>query len=45
MGITVLLVDDHRVLRDGVRRLLETAGDIRVVAVADNGREALQKGH
>ena len=43
MGITVLLADDHGVLRDGVRRLLEATGDIRVVAVADNGREALEK--
>jgi DNA-binding NarL/FixJ family response regulator len=31
------------VLRDGVRRLLEATGDIRVVAIADNGREALEK--
>ncbi len=44
MGITVLLADDHGVLRDGVRRLLEATGDIRVVAVADNGREALGEG-
>ena len=43
MGITVLLADDHGVLRDGVRRLLEATGDIRVVAVADNGHEALEK--
>jgi DNA-binding NarL/FixJ family response regulator len=43
MGITVLLADDHGVLRDGVRRLLEASGGIRVVAVADNGREALEK--
>jgi DNA-binding NarL/FixJ family response regulator len=43
MGITVLLADDHGVLRDGVRRLLEATGDIRVVAVADNGLEALEK--
>jgi DNA-binding NarL/FixJ family response regulator len=43
MGITVLLADDHGVLRDGVRRLLEANSDIRVVAVADNGHEALEK--
>ncbi len=43
MVITVLLADDHGVLRDGVRRLLEATGDMRVVAIADNGREALEK--
>jgi two-component system invasion response regulator UvrY len=35
--ITVLLVDDHPVVRDGFRRLLETTPDIRVVAEADDG--------
>jgi DNA-binding NarL/FixJ family response regulator len=43
MVITVLLADDHGVLRDGVRRVLEANGDIRVAAVADNGRQALEK--
>lgn len=43
MGITVLLADDHGVLLDGVRRLLEASGGIRVVAVANNGHEALEK--
>jgi DNA-binding NarL/FixJ family response regulator len=43
MVITVLLADDHGVLRDGVRRVLEANSDIRVVAVADNGHDALAK--
>jgi two-component system, NarL family, invasion response regulator UvrY len=38
--ITVLLADDHEVVRTGYRRLLETEGDIVVVAEASNGREA-----
>lgn len=39
--ITVLLVDDHPVVRDGYRRLLENTSDIRVVAEADDGEEAI----
>lgn len=35
--ISVLLIDDHPVVRDGFRRLLETTPDIRVVAEADDG--------
>jgi len=35
--ITVLLVDDHTVVRTGYRRLLESTSDICVVAEASNG--------
>lgn len=35
--ITVMLVDDHPVVRDGYRHLLETVPDISVVAEASNG--------
>jgi DNA-binding NarL/FixJ family response regulator len=41
MAITVYLVDDHRILRDGLRSFLELQGDILVVGEADNGRKAL----
>ncbi len=37
MKINVILVDDHPVVRDGYRRLLEQVSDIRVVAEADCG--------
>jgi len=40
--ITVMLVDDHRILREGIRALLCAAGDIEVIAQADNGRDAVQ---
>jgi DNA-binding NarL/FixJ family response regulator len=43
MVISVLLADDHGVLRDGVQRLLEANADIKVVATADDGREAVEK--
>jgi DNA-binding NarL/FixJ family response regulator len=43
MAITILLADDHGVLRDGVRRLLEANADLRVVATADDGMVAVEK--
>jgi DNA-binding NarL/FixJ family response regulator len=41
--ITVLLVDDHLVVRSGLRALLGTQPDIAVVAEAASGEEALQR--
>ncbi|MGE5336534.1 MAG: response regulator [Gemmatimonadota bacterium] len=38
-----MLVDDHSVVRDGLRFLLEAEGDIRVIGGATNGREAVQE--
>jgi len=42
MTITVFLADDHRVLRDGLRILLESQDDIRVVGEAENGNKAIE---
>jgi two-component system invasion response regulator UvrY len=39
--IRVLIVDDHALVRIGIRRLLEDTEDIHVVAEADNGEDAL----
>ena len=41
--IKVLLVDDHAVVRDGIRARLERSADFQVVGEAVNGREAIQK--
>lgn len=41
--IRVLIVDDHAILRDGIRSLLERRGGISVVGEACNGREALER--
>jgi DNA-binding NarL/FixJ family response regulator len=41
--ITVLLADDHTLVREGLRALLEAAGDIRVVGEASTGREAVDQ--
>ena len=39
--ISVLLADDHAVVRQGLRALLEAEGDIAVVGEAENGRQAV----
>jgi len=41
-AIRVLLVDDHAVLRDALKVLLESTGGIRVVGLAPDGRSAVQ---
>lgn len=42
MAYNVLLVDDHRIMREGIRTILERSSDFRVVAEADNGTDAVQ---
>lgn len=42
MSVTVLIADDHSLVRAGIRALLEQLPDIEVVAEASNGREALE---
>ncbi len=42
MTIRVLLADDHKIVRDGLRNLLEAQPDIDVIAEAENGRMAVQ---
>jgi DNA-binding NarL/FixJ family response regulator len=41
--ITVILADDHAILRDGLRFLLEAAGDIKIISMAANGQEAVDQ--
>src|SRR5438445_6675854 len=40
--ITVLLAEDHTIVRQGFRLLLEAEPDIAVVGEAENGRQAVQ---
>lgn len=40
--IKVLVVDDHALVRMGIRRLLEDLPDVTVVSEAENGEQALQ---
>ncbi len=42
MSIKVLIVDDHRTFREGLRALLENEADIAVVGEGADGREAVE---
>jgi CheY-like chemotaxis protein len=41
--VRVLLVDDHQVVREGLKRILEMEWSIKVVGEAGNGEEAIAK--
>jgi DNA-binding NarL/FixJ family response regulator len=43
MRIRVLLADDHAIVRDGLKVLLQQSADIRVVGEAPDGQEALRR--
>jgi DNA-binding NarL/FixJ family response regulator len=42
MAIKVLIADDHQIVRQGLRTLLEKEPDLQVVAEADDGRATVQ---
>ncbi|HEU0140171.1 MAG TPA: response regulator transcription factor [Bryobacteraceae bacterium] len=42
MPFEVLLVDDHKIMRDGIKAILKHAGEFTVVAEAEDGAEAVQ---
>ena len=42
MAIRIILADDHQMVREGLRSILEKNRDIAVVGVADNGLAALE---
>ena len=42
MSIRILLADDHKLFRAGLRALLEQEPDLEIVAEADNGRAAVE---
>ena len=43
--ITVLLADDHMIVRDGLRNLLGKEADVEVIGEAANGRIAVELTH
>jgi len=42
MSVKIILADDHRIMREGLRALLERESDIEVIAEADNGRTTVE---
>lgn len=43
MSINVFLADDHAIVRDGLKCLLESQQDINVIGTAENGRDAVRQ--
>lgn len=41
--IRILIADDHKMVREGLRRILEFDGEIQVIDEADNGEECIKK--
>ena len=41
MAINIMITDDHSMIREGLKNLLELDGDIKVIAEAENGEECL----
>ena len=42
-SISILMVEDHKLLRVGLRSLFNDTDDIKVIAEADNGKDAVEK--
>ena len=42
MSIKVMITDDHAMIREGIKRLLEFDGDIKVISEAGDGEECLE---
>jgi len=45
MTIRIVLVDDHEIVRAGLRMLLQAQTDIEIVGEAENGQQAMQLCH
>lgn len=42
MSLRVILADDHKIMREGLRTLLEKQPDIEIIAEAENGRQTVK---
>ena len=43
VAIKLLIVDDHRLVREGIKRILSDTSDIIVVSEADDGENAIKQ--
>ena len=43
MAVNIMIADDHSMIREGLKQLLELDGDIKVIAEAHNGKDCLEK--
>lgn len=43
MAVNIMITDDHSMIREGLRQLLELEGDFKVVAEACDGEDCLEK--
>ena len=43
MSVKIMIADDHSLIREGLKNLLELEGDIEVVAEAEDGMQCLDK--
>ena len=43
MAIKIMITDDHSMIREGLKNLLELEGDIEVIAEAEDGEDCLNK--
>ena len=41
--INVMIVDDHKMIREGLKKILEFEGEVQVIDEADNGQECIKK--
>ena len=41
--INIMIVDDHKMIREGLKRILEFDGEVQVIEEADNGQDCLNK--
>ena len=39
--INILIVDDHSIVREGLKRIIDDTPDIKIVAEASSGQEAM----
>lgn len=42
MNISLLLVDDHKILRDGLKSIIDKVSNIKIIGEASDGREAIK---